>query len=199
MIARTDPADTLPASNASLRDRLKTETAAAHAAVDARFSAVLAEGAAGYARFLSMSAQALLPLEADLEAAGVADLLPDWSRRSRAAALRADLAIFGLSTPATRGEGLREAGEAYLFGVLYVLEGSRLGAKFLARRVAAQADPRVRAAMRYLRHGDGEGLWPSFLRRLEASAAARHAPDRAVAGARAGFHRFGASAEAAPA
>jgi heme oxygenase len=74
--------------------------------------------------------------------------------------------------------------------MLYVLEGSRLGGKLLLRRALADPDPRIRAATRYLAHGDGSGLWQAFLERLEASAAVARSHDAAIAGAREAFALF---------
>jgi heme oxygenase len=131
------------------------------------------------------------PLERALHAAGVARVLPDWSDRARSEALRADLAALDVPEPeAADAPALR--GEAYLFGVLYVLEGSRLGAKLLTRQILSDASARMRRATRYLRHGEGKPLWQTFLERLETSAAVKHSPEQAIAGACAAFSCFGA-------
>ena len=71
---------------------------------------------------------------------------------------------------------------------------SRLGAKVLTRTVLTGATERMRAATRYLRHGEGRRrLRPTFLERLESSLAVKRSPHAAIAGARAAFARFGAS------
>ena len=70
------------------------------------------------------------------------------------------------------------AGAARMFGALYVLEGSRLGAKLLVPDLLAGGSTRVRAATRYLRHGEGHRLWQSFLAHLESSQATRRVPRR---------------------
>ena len=54
-----------------------------------------------------------------------------------------------------------------VFGAMYVLEGSRLGAKYLLRGVAQAADPVVATATAYLAHGAGQHFWQSFLAALE--------------------------------
>jgi heme oxygenase len=66
-----------------------------------------------------------------------------------------------------------------VFGILYVLEGSRLGAQLLLEQVLASDDENVRNASAYLRHGQsgpsGEAvpnLWRSFLQQLETNDAA---------------------------
>ena len=116
-------------------------------------------------------------------------LLPDWNERSRSAALDADLAELGIPCPPV-ATAPRLDGEAFLFGVLYVLEGSRLGARLLTRQILANGDPHLRRATRYLRHGEGKPFWQTFLARLEASIAVRRSPERAVAGAVAAFACF---------
>jgi heme oxygenase (biliverdin-IX-beta and delta-forming) len=159
-----------------------------HAVVDARFTPMLGAGETGYRSFLLASATAVFALEQAL-AADMNAILPDWAQRSRTAALRADLADLGVvDVPAAPPPLL--AGEARQFGALYVLEGSRLGAKLLLPELLAHGSSRVRAATRYLRHGEGRRLWPSFLAHLESSEAVRRRPDDAIAGARAAFALF---------
>src|SRR6201996_9611544 len=154
-----------PAAIPGLRDRLRQATAEAHRTLDAWLGAFDLARLDGYRRFLEINAAALLPLEASLEAAGVATIFPDWPWRSRRAAIAADLARIGGS--------LRPLGEApefnraAVFGTLYVLEGSRLGAKFLRRSIAASTDPVISRATAYLDHGSGQNLWQGFLHRLE--------------------------------
>ncbi|MCW5734077.1 MAG: hypothetical protein KIS73_08125 [Enhydrobacter sp.] len=101
----------------------------------------------------------------------------------------ADLQALGAALPREIDPPL-VGGEARQFGIVYVLEGSRLGGKLLMRRALAHPDFRVRAATRFLSHGAGFDLWSSFLVRLEASPAVTREPDEAVAGARAAFALF---------
>ena len=152
-------------STQGLRHRLKVATAAAHHALDERLGQFDLTTTAHYRRFLQASAAALLPLEAALEQAGVAAYFEDWARRRRSPAIIADLAdLDGVAIPMNLP--IRRLDRAFMFGTLYVLEGSRLGAAYLVRVVAASADPKVRRAMRYLGHGAGGGLWHSFLSQL---------------------------------
>ena len=160
-----------------------------HAVVDARFSPMLDAGEAGYRSFLLASAAAVFPLEQALLTAGVGSLLPDWTRRTRAAALRADLTNLGI-TDVALATAPPLAGAARMFGALYVLEGSRLGARLLVPAVLAGGNPRVRVATRYLRHGEGHQLWQSFLTHLESSQPVRECPGEAIAGARMAFALF---------
>jgi heme oxygenase len=50
---------------------------------------------------------------------------------------------------------------------MYVLEGSRLGAQILLKRVAQSTDLVVATTTGYLGHGAGQHLWRSFLVMLE--------------------------------
>jgi heme oxygenase len=176
-----------------VRSALRTSTTSLHAAIDARFSQMLETGEAGYRNFLAASAAAVFPLEAALCAGEVNRIIPDWPARSRTAALRADLDDLGIDVPTYRCIPRLES-EAHCLGVLYVLEGSRLGAKLVARRLSATVDHRARAAMRYLTHGQGCRLWESFLARLESAAATQSSGDHVLAGARMAFARFCAPA-----
>jgi heme oxygenase (biliverdin-IX-beta and delta-forming) len=167
-----------------MRSLLRAATMGLHAVVDARFAPMLDAGEAGYRSFLLATAAAVFPLEQALLAAGVESLLPDWTRRTRAAALRADLTDVVLATAPPL------AGAARMFGALYVLEGSRLGARLLVPDLLAGGSARIRVATRYLGHGEGHRLWQSFLAHLESSRPVRECPDEAIAGARMAFALF---------
>lgn len=180
---------TPPIPGEPMRARLRAATENSHAALDAKLEPLFDRGAKGYSEFLRISARGVLPLERALEEAGVGMILPDWALRSRASALRKDMAELGIPAPPSEDVRL-PSDEAYLFGILYVLEGSRLGAKLLTQRVDVSGDERMRAASRYLRHGEGVDLWQTFLERLEANRSVRAAPDRAIKGALAAFAAF---------
>lgn len=177
-----------------VRDRLRGSTAALHARVDQAFGRLLRDGQDGYPRFLAASAAAVIPLERALTAAHVVDLLPDWPQRCRSQAVRSDLCALSLAAP-RMVEVRLDRDEAFLFGVLYVLEGSRLGARVLQRALAERLAPHHRQAMSYLEHGDGRPLWPSFVARLNASSEARAEPERTIAGATMAFEKFLLAAE----
>jgi heme oxygenase len=173
----------------SIRWSLRTACADLHACVDARLSSLIARGEAGYIAFLRMVAAAVIPLEQGLVAAGVGDILPDWEERSRSEALLADLADFGVVGRPSQSFPAFD-GEAQLLGVLYVLEGSRLGAQLLVRQILADGGAASQSAMRFLRHGAGQQLWPKFLECLETSVAVRRSPDATIGGARTAFAWF---------
>lgn len=81
-------------------------------------------------------------------------------------------------------------------GILYVLEGSRLGGSVILRRVLASPDATLHDHVRFLRHGEGLRLWPSFAAWLAADEPAQADRSGAVAGARLAFAAF-AGAQAA--
>ena len=179
----------------SLRGYLRASTADLHADVDALFAPLVARGVAGYRAFLLRSAAALLPLERALEGARVEAFCPDWPMRRRSSALRADLADLSLSEP-DHVPIPNMRGPAFMLGALYVLEGSRLGAHALLKDALKTLPDEAHAATRYLAHGRGQPLWPTFLQQIEASVAARESVGEVVAGARVAFGVFLASASA---
>lgn len=129
-----------------------------------------------YRRFLQANAATLIAIEQLLESSGVEQLLPDWSQRSRRAAILADLHSLDVDVqPLALRRTAPTAAE--VFGILYVLEGSRLGARLQLNQVSASDDEHVRRASSYLRHGQPGpdqpgGLWRSFLEQLETHEAA---------------------------
>jgi heme oxygenase len=120
---------------AALSRRLRAETRADHAGVDAAYGRFDLADRAGYAAFLGAQARVLPPLESLLRPA---DLLPGW--HGRAAPLAADLAALGIAMPPplalpTALAITLSGGEAARWGAVYVLEGSRLGGAVLAATV----------------------------------------------------------------
>ncbi|WP_375310545.1 biliverdin-producing heme oxygenase [Bradyrhizobium sp. A5] len=180
-------------SFSGLRERLRDATAAAHRDLDAQLTSFDLAALSGYRRFLQASAGALLPLEAALVEAGVARMFPDWPERSRSAAIAADLGRLGSGAQST--VSVRPLTRSGVLGTMYVLEGSRLGAKFLLKAVADAADPRIGEASAYLSHGAGQRLWQSFLAKLGAEGACDE--DDAIEAAGAAFRAFEQAADRA--
>ena len=151
----------------SRREALRLATLDLHRSLDASVAGYELRRIDHYAAFLSASAAPLLALEVMLENAGVQELLPEWSRRRRSEIITRDLSLLGLQVtplqlrraPPTRSE---------MYGMLYVLEGSRLGARWLYARIQTSDNEQVRGASGYLGAHD-PGLWRSFLKLLEAS------------------------------
>jgi len=173
-----------------LRTRLRTETAPAHARVEAAADLrALERSPAAYARFLTVLHTVYGPLEQRLESfAGWDELGLRLEPRRKAPLLAADLAA--LPSSATAGTvdldlPLPESfGES--LGALYVLEGSTLGARVIARRLAAAPRP---LPTRFVQaYGPRTGaMWRAFLHALHRHEARGGDGDEVVRGAEGAF------------
>src|SRR5690606_34373891 len=140
---------------------LRAATRPAHAAIDGAFDGGL-RSRGDYVRYL----RALLPLADWLQASWRRDWPPHlgcWHDAGRADCLREDLAALGESVPVVRTEATPSA--AAWMGGCYVIEGSVLGARLLARDVAAIApgpDGRLLPRAFLDRHLGDPGRWPRF-------------------------------------
>lgn len=151
----------------SRREALRLATQDLHRALDASLASLDLRRSDHYGAFLAASAAPLVALEQMLESAGVREVMPEWDRHRRSDAITRDLSQLGRTqaplqlrrAPPTRSE---------MYGILYVLEGSRLGARLLYARVQTSDDATVRKASDYLRAHD-PGLWRGYLKQLEAS------------------------------
>lgn len=151
-----------------------------HQRVDALFSRFSLESLSGYAAFLQAHARALAPLESVAR-----------PESPRLPLLAEDLAALDLPLPEplTMAE---EGGDAFRWGALYALEGSRLGGALLERQVAPGL-PRA-----YLSAIHGRGGWVAFQQSLDAAAEGRGDAwvADAVRGAEAAFALFAEAAAA---
>jgi heme oxygenase (biliverdin-IX-beta and delta-forming) len=165
---------------------VKARTAAAHARVDAAFGRFDLGRRESYVRFLQAHGRVVPAVEAALGQGG----LPQW--RPRTGCLQSDLAACAHTLPLPIADVLPQD-DAERFGLLYVLEGSRLGGRLLLRRVGPGFPARYLAAI----HRPGE--WRAFTRALDARAAAGDGAwvESMVAGALHGFALYGAAAEEA--
>ncbi|MDA8870010.1 biliverdin-producing heme oxygenase [Rhizobiaceae bacterium] len=172
----------------SPRWTLKARTAKAHERLDDGMMALDFASPAGYRTFLSVSLEAVTLVERSLELAGVDGVLSDWPLRTRRDSLACDLEAFGspgIPVCLAANRKLELEGAAAIMGAAYVLEGSRLGSQILLRQALASSSPLVSNNTRYLSHGAGAKLWPSFLavldRTLDGDAALQAATEAAVA------------------
>lgn len=140
-------------------EALRTATADCHRRVDQIYSTARLSDRLAYGNFLRAQAAACLPLEASLERAGVAGVVEDWPERVRGPLILADLAELEIEKPALAEAPAMTSAPAML-GALYVLEGSRLGAKLLKRSVPANFPAAFLAGTRSL-------SWRSFLARID--------------------------------
>jgi len=134
----------------SARAVLRAATAAQHEGVDALFSRFDLSDPTSYGAFLTAHARALPAVERAL--AGVSDQ-PSFDPRTPL--LENDLAALGLSAPVPLPFSTPTS-RAQALGMLYVIEGSRLGGAILARRVPAGL-PHA-----YLSATHAPGAWRAF-------------------------------------
>lgn len=172
-----------------LRERLKSGTREHHARLDGMITGFDLSSFARYAAFLSLHARVLLPVERWLEQHDVEAELPDWRERRRATALLDDLATLGMRIPDETGGACIpvETTPASRAGVLYVIEGSRLGGAVLARRVSEGG---TALPTSFLRHGAEPSLWPSFVQWLNERNFDAHDAGIAVRSARTVFEIY---------
>jgi heme oxygenase (biliverdin-IX-beta and delta-forming) len=168
----------------SARALLRSGTAEEHQRVDALFIRFDLGDIFDYTRFIRGQAAAFLPLEARLDAAGASTVVPDWDDRRRADLLRLDLAELGAPVPAATSVDLSPMSEAERLGAIYVLEGSRLGGKYLLRAVPP-AFPR-----RFLSAQQAPGAWRKLLELIDASLYGDADRSAALAAAREAFALF---------
>ncbi|MBB5710161.1 biliverdin-producing heme oxygenase [Sphingomonas xinjiangensis] len=144
---------------------LRDNTREAHERVDGAFAAFDLTQRNEYAAFLRAHAEVLLPLEAALDAAGAEQVTPDWPMRKRGGLIGEDLAFLrdaGRHAPPAAPEAWRLDTLEAAAGALYVLEGSRLGGKFLARQLPLSF-PRA-----YLAPDQPAEKWRNLLDRIDA-------------------------------
>lgn len=166
---------------------LRAATGAAHDRVDAAFGAHDLSDAAAYRAFLLAHARALPVAEQAMAALPFARTLPP-----RTPLLAGDLADLGAAMPPllpfTPGDD-----DASRWGVLYVVEGSRLGGAMLARQVPAGMP------CRYLGAVHAPGQWRAIRAALDEAAAGQDASWTAqmIAGALATFALYAEAAKGA--
>ncbi len=155
-------------------------TMESHRRVDALFSHFALDTQGGYRAFLRAQARALAPLE---RFAGPAAPRLDF--------LKQDLAALGTPMPHPLALA-KTGGDAFRWGMLYALEGSRLGGAMLVR-VVPEHQPRA-----YLSAVHEKGGWVAFQDQLDAAAVDGGDVwvEEAVRGAQAAFDLFAAAGRA---
>lgn len=138
---------------------LREATREPHERLDALFGGFDLTDRAGYARFIGAQASAMIAVEAALDAAGAGDVIDNWADRRRAPALRSDAAALGVEPTPLDPPAL--SGHAEVAGALYVIEGSRHGARFL-RKLVPDALPTA-----FLDSEQVPGSWAKLLDRID--------------------------------
>tara|TARA_Y100000815_G_scaffold104650_1_gene93547 strand:+ start:26536 stop:27111 length:576 start_codon:yes stop_codon:yes gene_type:complete len=148
-----------------IRTFLFQTTASLHHKVDNAFSLDRIVSRSGYSAMLLSHASVVPVVEAFVDATGHLGDLPQVDTRCRSGALRDDLAVLGLEMPASIDMSFLNS-RAGVAGLMYVMEGSRLGATVIRRRLMQSG---AAFPTSFLSHGEGSGLWPSFLRWLNST------------------------------
>ena len=161
---------------------LRKATAPDHDRVDRAFSGFDLSEPAGYRAFLRAQEHALLPVEAALDAAGAERIVSDWPARRRARALRDDLDRMG-EREVSMEPFPAPSSPAEVLGAMYVLEGSRLGGRLLARAIPPDF-PRA-----FFTHAD-PGRWPALIEILDKTLISDDEIAAAVGAAGSVFARF---------
>ena len=167
----------------TLRQALRRGTEDLHEALDERLGRFDLGDPADYRAFLKIHARVLPPVERALEEGGIAAILADWESHRRAPLLQRDLAALGEAMPLPVDVAAVEGAPA-LLGTAYVVEGSRLGSRFLSRRVGGAMPAE------YLIAAGQQKAWPALLDALDKAGLAPADGDRALAAARACFGLF---------
>ncbi|RFC64107.1 hypothetical protein DYI37_07020 [Fulvimarina endophytica] len=201
--AAAPPASTMTPDTASdgasrLREALRVETDRDHRELDA-FLGEIWTSRERYAAYLAMNHSAHATLEPVIEEA-VAEA-PELGPYAPARfALSQDLAALGMRLPPSiplRADAPRDPASA--IGFLYVVEGSRLGARMLHRHVldASWARPVGTIPTAFFETARGSSNFSRRMAALEPLMREEDAFERALSSAREGFRLFRAAAERA--
>ncbi|TKD53354.1 biliverdin-producing heme oxygenase [Sphingomonas baiyangensis] len=163
---------------------MRDATRDAHERLDALFMGFDLRDPDGYRRFIGAQAEAMLGIEDALDAAGAGDVLPDWPERRRGHLLAADARALGIAIDPVPIDGAMVAGEARIAAALYVLEGSRHGARHL-RRLVPEGAP-----LDFLDADQPAGNWSKLLAKLDTILYQPASQDVAIVAAREIFGVF---------
>lgn len=167
----------------SRRVFLRESTADAHAALDDMIGAF--DSLSSYKTYLRGISAFRIPVETMLAGRTWPADLAFWSKQTFGGLIRADLA--DLDLPADEEVPMPDIGAARedMLGMLYVLEGSALGARLLYRRAQALGLRADFGARHLAAQGEKSDRWPRFLHLLESADAIEI--DRVAATSRATF------------
>lgn len=183
----------LQADARSLRRRLRSESRASHETLDAKFDG-MAEAPTPdvYARFLAVNEACHRAIEPVLAASPLSEIAPGFASTPRSPALAADLAAMDIAALDAPPFPLPAPDAAETVGIIYVIEGSRLGAGFILSKLRGRelgADW-SKAAFAYLEGPDEPHALRGFLMEASRRLQGDSDIDRAVAAADATFRYF---------
>lgn len=126
---------------------------------------------AGYEAYVRSVYAFRLPLERALARTQLPESFLPWSPLLIGDALEKDLAVLNLSTTDALEHAPEIEGPEALYGLLYTLEGSSLGAQVLVKRAAALGFEAETGAAHLVRQAGSVGSWRAFCEQLEAEPA----------------------------
>lgn len=150
----------------SRRFQLRNSTAAEHEMLDAMVGTF--SDRAGYEAYVRSVYAFRLPLERALEEADFPSAFLPWSPLLIGDALERDAEALELPRPDALSLPPRIETAEDLYGLLYTLEGSSLGAQVLVKRAAALGFGAETGAAHLVRQAGAIDSWRSFCDRLEA-------------------------------
>ena len=158
-----------PLDPTSRAKRFKAASAVAHERVDhAIMAAQPFANTDNYKRFLRFQYRLHRGMEALYADPALQPVLPELSDRSRLARLEQDFADLGVDLPRDVEEGTTQPLPEAL-GWLYVVEGSNMGAAFLAKEATKIGLSDEFGARHLAGHAEGRGLhWRRFIAALDA-------------------------------
>jgi len=155
------------------RQRLRRATQVAHSRLDALImDAGFLENRQQYARYLEATWTARKPAELSLDASDAATLYAAWPERGVCDALSQDMDDIAPSRPVEdpSWDRPRETlSPGQMLGILYVLEGSALGARLLEQRAAAIGMTPAFGARHMARQTAQPRGWAGFVAVLEST------------------------------
>ncbi len=191
------------AARGNILERLKRETSAEHAAVEAATRVMDPElSLAGYREYLASTFGFYAVVEPLLHEASVWQALElTGAERQKLPLLQRDLRELGVDEPTALPRcpappGWSTVAEAA--GGAYVLEGSTLGGKLIARHVRQRLDGAPCSFLECYGPRTGES-WQAFRAALSRFATSRELEEQIIAGARATFGSFTRWLHGAPA
>ncbi|KQW29179.1 heme oxygenase [Rhizobium sp. Root274] len=146
------------------RSDLKQATSQAHQALDDLIGAFVT--AEDYARYLEGMARFRLPVEAWLATQPLPTGFEEWQPGLYGEELIDDLHVLGLTPPDELAAFTPPPGDG-LLGLLYVLEGSALGARLLAKRAEAIGFTETKGARHLFAQARNFSNWRAFSDRME--------------------------------
>ena len=166
---------------------LRSETSQAHDTLDRAHDGGDFASLDDYGRFLETQARIFPAAEAYLAASPEFRTLSDWADRLRSDALMADLAALGRNQPPLLSFSFEDR-PGVAAGIAYVLEGSRLGGKLIARKL--ERGGLQGAPVSFIAHGADDRFWPRFTAWLSARDQGKAYAEDALAAANATFGLF---------